>query len=171
MAGAGHSVSNRAAQGQERIGGESPWKELQIFPEVLRVGSSWVSATAASRPIADSSWQVQDRSRRPSPGPSGGRHLVLVELARPWRIGLPAPMGPRMAGNVLNSRVAPFVAVGMAREPMAGLPWQATGSLVPVLGARLDLWGPLLRAEVGWAPRTGGVSLMIDAHPDWWPLL
>jgi hypothetical protein len=101
----------------------------------------------------------------------GGRQLVLVELARPWRVGLPAPIGSRLAGNMLNSRVAPFVAVGVARGPMTGLPWRATASLVPVLGVRMDLWGPLLRTEVGWAPRTGGVSLMIDAHPDWWPLL
>jgi hypothetical protein len=101
----------------------------------------------------------------------GGRQVLLAELARPWRIGVPAPVGSRMTGNTLNSRVAPFVAVGVARQPLEGTPWPATGRLVPVLGARLDLWGPLLRLEVGWAPRTGGVSFMFDAHPDWWPLL
>lgn len=101
----------------------------------------------------------------------GGRQLAVLELSHPLGVALPAPIGPRLAGNALNSRVIPFVALGMAREPFEGLPWQATGDLVPVLGARLDLWGPLLRVELGWAPRTGGISLMLDAHPDWWPLL
>ena len=101
----------------------------------------------------------------------GGRQLLTLELARPFEVKLAAPVGPALAGNALKSQVTPFAGFGVARQPLEGMPWPATGDIVPVVGARLDLWGPLLRLEVGWAPRTGGLSLMLDAHPDWWPLL
>jgi len=43
--------------------------------------------------------------------------------------------------------------------------------LVPFVGLRLELWGPALRLEGAWNPRRGHLSLGLDAHPDWWPLL
>jgi hypothetical protein len=101
----------------------------------------------------------------------GGRQLLHGELARPFEVALPSPLGRRLGGHALASRLAPFVAAGVAWDSLAGVPWPATGAVVPVLGMRLDLWGPLLRVEAGWAPRTGGFSVAIDAHPDWWPLL
>lgn len=105
------------------------------------------------------------------PAAIGGRRLLLAELARPIPVGLPSPVGRRLAANALVSRLVPFVAAGMAWGGQAGVPWQASGMVVPVVGVRLDLWGPLVRLEAGWAPRTGGFSVFLDAHPDWWPLL
>ena len=105
------------------------------------------------------------------PRAAGGRRVGVIELSRPIGVSLPAPFGPRLASNPLNSHVVPFVALGVASAPASGQPWIGTGALIPVLGARLDLWGPLVRLELGWAPRSGGFSVMLDAHPDWWPLL
>jgi hypothetical protein len=101
----------------------------------------------------------------------GGRKLLHGEIAHPFEVVLPSPLGRRLGGQALRSRLAPFVAAGVAWDSLAGVPWPATGRLVPVVGVRLDLWGPLLRVEAGWAPRSRGFSLAVDAHPDWWPLL
>lgn len=101
----------------------------------------------------------------------GGRRLIRGEVALPIAVGIPAPAGGRIASSVLASRLTPFVALAVAGGEVPGMPWRATGDPETVLGLRVDLWGPLLRLEVGWAPRRGTVGVSFDAHPDWWPLL
>lgn len=101
----------------------------------------------------------------------GGRRLARAELALPIAVGVPAPAGGRIASSVLASRVTPFVALAMAGGELPEMPWRATGDPETVLGVRVDLWGPLLRLEAGWALRRGTVGVSFDAHPDWWPLL
>jgi hypothetical protein len=105
------------------------------------------------------------------PGSIGGRRLILVELSRPWSIGLPSPIDARLGGERLNSRVSPFVTVAAAGGRIEGLPGAEEGTVHATLGGRLDLWGPILRVELGWEPRTGVVTVGVDAHPDWWPVL
>lgn len=101
----------------------------------------------------------------------GGRRLALVEVALPLAMRPPAPVLGRVAAGMLASRITPFLAAAVAGGAVAGVPWQATGTIEPVVGVRLDLWGPLLRLEAGWAVRQGGVGLTLDAHPDWWSIL
>ncbi len=101
----------------------------------------------------------------------GGRRLARVEVALPLAVAIPAPLGPRLARTVLASRITPYLAAAVAGGAIGGVPWRATGVVEPVFGVRLDLWGPLLRLDAGWAPRRGRVGLSVDAHPDWWPLL
>ncbi|MES1259100.1 MAG: hypothetical protein ABUL71_00800, partial [Gemmatimonadota bacterium] len=71
----------------------------------------------------------------------------------------------------LQSVVAPYVAAGVAGGDIPTLPWRATGSIEPVVGARLDLWGPLFRIDAGMSLRTGRVGLSFDMHPDWWGIM
>ena len=97
----------------------------------------------------------------------GGRRSVRAEIAwaRPAAIPMPG-LSRRMAG--LPSTFSLLVAAGAAGGPMAGLPWQASGTIEPVAGVRFDLWGPLVRIESGISLRTGQRSTTIDLHPDWW---
>lgn len=102
----------------------------------------------------------------------GGRRMLLGRVERPVAVRLPAPGMPTGLRSVsLVREVAPFVAVGWARGAVAGAPWRPATDPVAVLGFRLDLGGPLARVELGWEPRTGGVQLLLDAHPSWWPIL
>lgn len=101
----------------------------------------------------------------------GGRRIARVEVALPLPVGVPAPGLGRRTTGVLASRVSPFLAAAVAGGGLRGMPWQATGEVEPVLGARLDLWGPLLRVEAGWAIRRGTFGVTLDAHPGWWPML
>lgn len=101
----------------------------------------------------------------------GGRRMLRVEVGRPLPLGLPVPLGPRLARTVLSSRLTPYLALAAAGGDVVGVPWQGGGTVESVVGARLDLWGPLLRLDVGWALRQGRLGIAVDAHPDWWPLL
>jgi hypothetical protein len=98
-----------------------------------------------------------------------GRRFLRAEVSRSFGLTLPAPRLGR-AGFHPRSAVAPFaglaVAGGPARPDLA-----AIDGLVPFVGLRLELWGPALRLEGAWNPRRGHLSLGLDAHPDWWPLL
>ena len=84
---------------------------------------------------------------------------------------LPTPPFPYSRWVRLPSVVAPYVAAGIVGGDMANVPWRATGRIDPVVGLRLDLWGPLFRIETGVSLRTGRVGLAVDVHPDWWALM
>ncbi len=101
----------------------------------------------------------------------GGRRLLRAEVAVPIRLGIPAPGLGRWGSDLLASQLTPYLAGAVAGGELPGLPWRPSDGVEPVAGVRLDLWGPLLRLEVGWALRRGTVGLTLDAHPDWWPLL
>lgn len=101
----------------------------------------------------------------------GGRRLIRAELALPIRLVVPSPGPGRIAGDLLPSRVAPYLAAAVAGGDIGSAPWRATGRVEPLLGLRFDLWGPLVRIDVGWALRRGTIGITLDAHPDWWPLL
>jgi len=101
----------------------------------------------------------------------GGRRFVRGELS--WAIPVPVPTPPVPGSRyaTLPSTLAPFVAFGAAGGEEPGLRWRAGGPVQTVVGARLDLWGPLLRVEGGIALRTGNAEITVDVHPDWWPLM
>ncbi len=101
----------------------------------------------------------------------GGRRLVRVEVARPVPVAIPLPAGPGLARTALVSRVVPYLAAAVAGGTIGELPWRGSGEVETVLGLRLDLWGPLLRLDLGWAPSRHRMGFSVDAHPDWWPLL
>jgi hypothetical protein len=101
-----------------------------------------------------------------------GRRVLRLELARPFDIGIGVPHLPGIPPvGAIPSRVAPFVAVAAVGGALPLAPGDPTGRLEATLGLRLDLWGPVLRVEVGWDPRRGHVGVTLDAHPDWWPML
>jgi hypothetical protein len=93
----------------------------------------------------------------------------------PMVVAVPLPGVSHATGSdpgLLASRLAPYLAAGVAGGDLGPtVPWRGDGRITPVLGLRLDLWGPLLRLDLGWAPRRGGIGLTLDAHPAWWPLL
>lgn len=98
----------------------------------------------------------------------GGRRFARLEAA--WAMPAAIPM-PRLSSRLqvrLPSTLSLVAAAGVAGGPMPGLPWQASGRVEPMLGLRLDLWGPLLRLEGGLALRTGHAGFTLDLHPSWW---
>jgi hypothetical protein len=101
----------------------------------------------------------------------GGRRMARIEVGWTVPATLPMPPLPNTRGLRLASAVTPFVAAGVAGGDDARWPWRAAGRVEPVVGVRLDLWGPLVRIETGMSLRTGRFGVSIDAHPDWWPIL
>lgn len=99
----------------------------------------------------------------------GGRRSVFGEIALPMGLRVPTPSVGRLGLVPLATRVAPFLAVGWVGGDRASLPWRSGWE--PVIGLRVDLWGPILRLEAGWSPRRGSIGFTFDAHPDWWPTL
>jgi hypothetical protein len=101
-----------------------------------------------------------------------GSRLLRVEVGRPVAVAVPIPALPGVPSQGgLESRLVPFVAVGRVAGAIERAPEPPSGSWRVSLGAHLDLWGPLLRLTVGWAPGPGRIGITFDAHPDWWPLL
>lgn len=100
----------------------------------------------------------------------GGRRAAWADLG--WLVPVTIPTPPLPGGHRIGlpSRVGPFLAAGVAGGQVAA-PWQASGRLEPVAGLRLELWGPLLRFELGTSLRSGHFGATFDVHPDWWPLL
>ncbi len=101
----------------------------------------------------------------------GGRRSGTVELGWTRPVAVPTPPVPGLRAIQLPSRGGLFVAAGVVGGDVRGAPWRATGRVEPVVGLRVDLWGPLVRVEGGVSLRTGAIAVMIDAHPDWWPML
>ena len=101
----------------------------------------------------------------------GGRRMALATLAWALPVKLPTPPFPYARHVTLPSLLAPFVAVGVAGGDLLTVPWRGTGTIEPVTGLRLDLWGPLLRIEAGISLRTGRSEVTFDVHPDWWGLM
>ncbi|MGH7582098.1 MAG: hypothetical protein ACREL5_02595 [Gemmatimonadales bacterium] len=101
----------------------------------------------------------------------GGRRIALAQVA--WELPVPIPTPPVPASRYapLPSTLSPFIAGGIAGGSVAGTPWLGTRRIEPVAGLRLDLWGPMLRIETGISLRTGHADLIVDVHPDWWPLM
>ncbi len=106
----------------------------------------------------------------------GGRRSLRAEVGYglPVAIPLPIPRGLPYGGMArrvtLPSRLVPFLAAGVAGGDLPSVPWRGRGSIEPVAGLRLDLWGDLLRVEGGVALRHGRAAFLIDIHPDWWPI-
>jgi hypothetical protein len=67
--------------------------------------------------------------------------------------------------------LAPYVAAGWADRPLSGQPWEASGGVQPILGVASELLFQVIRIEAGWAPRTGGIGVVADLSPAWWPIL
>lgn len=101
----------------------------------------------------------------------GGRRMAFGRLDVAVPVPAPAvPLGP-FASTGRQALVGPFVAVGWAEEPGAGLPWAASDGVEAVLGIRLEWFHRLLRAELGWWPAGGDVGLTLDVRRDLWPIL
>lgn len=104
----------------------------------------------------------------------GGSRLVRLELERPFDVALGLPLGGRFTAASLGSRIGPFLALAAAggvADSLMVWPPPREPQAVWVVGMRMDLWGPLLRLELGWAPAAGTLGVAFDAHPDWWGLL
>jgi hypothetical protein len=101
----------------------------------------------------------------------GGRAVGHARLS--WSVPLPAPAIPlgRYASTGRQLELAPYVAAGWAGRPIAGLPWEATDGIRPVLGVTVQALHRLLLIELGWGLRDGGVGLTVDIRRDLWPLL
>lgn len=93
-----------------------------------------------------------------------------------WLAVVPVPAlrvrGPVTTGDRL--RLGPFVAAGATWRDVPALPGVSTSGVRPVAGLVAEpLWG-LLRVEVGVplrGPGAGRPGVVVDVHPDWWPLL
>lgn len=137
------------------------------------IGSAWqvnLGWGSADLP-ADRGFAIGGAGSLPGTVPRSvnGTRVARVEVSRPFAVAVPSRM---LLGPVpLESWLTPFVAVGWGGGVLREGPWPGSSGIQPVLGLRLDLWGPLLRAELGWAPRGRGFGLAGDAHPDWWPIL
>lgn len=101
----------------------------------------------------------------------GGRRMALLDVAWALPIPFPAPRFPYSRYIKLPSTIAPYIAAGIAGGDIANLPWRGTGTVEPVAGFRLDLWGPLIRLETGISLRSGRAALTLDVHPGWWGLM
>jgi hypothetical protein len=101
----------------------------------------------------------------------GGRQAALARLS--WGVPLPAPAIPlgRYASTGRQLVVAPFVGVGWAAQPVAGLPWADSNGGRPVLGVTVEAFHRLLLLEVGWAVRQEVVGFTVDVRRDLWPIL
>jgi hypothetical protein len=101
----------------------------------------------------------------------GGRRAALARLS--WGVPLPAPAIPlgRYASTGRQLVVAPFVSVGWAAKPAAGLPWADSDGGRPVLGVTVEAFHRLLLLEVGWAVRQETVGFTVDLRRDLWPIL
>jgi hypothetical protein len=96
-----------------------------------------------------------------------GTRLLRAEVELPIAVDLPLPLW----NTPLASSIRPFVAAAIAGGRVPGSPWGSSTGVRPSIGIRFDLWGPLVRVELGWAPRDRGWGVSGDAHPYWWPLL
>jgi hypothetical protein len=101
----------------------------------------------------------------------GGRRLVHGRVE--WQVPWPVPE-VRMGSYASTGRtaiLAPFFAIGWAGGVVEDSLWQSDAGLRPVLGVASELLFRVLRLELGWAIRSRGVGLVIDASPPWWPVL
>jgi hypothetical protein len=101
----------------------------------------------------------------------GGRDVALGQVE--WRFEAPVPAIPlgSFASTGRRMTVAPFVALGVAGRPLAGLPWGASDGVRPVAGVALEWFMRLIRVEAGIGLRTGDFGLTVDINRDWWGLL
>lgn len=80
--------------------------------------------------------------------------------------------GPVTTGERL--RIGPFVAAGAVWRDVPALPGVPSDGIRPVAGLVAEPFWGLLRVEVGVplrGPGAGRPGLVVDVHPDWWPLL
>lgn len=104
----------------------------------------------------------------------GGSRFAWARAA--WLLPVPVPelrlKGPLTTGP--TAAVGPFVAAGWTGgDP--GLPGAVvSGGIRPVAGVAIEPFWGLVRLELGTPLRGDGAgrfSLVLDVHPDWWPLL
>jgi hypothetical protein len=101
----------------------------------------------------------------------GGRQAALGRLS--WGVPLPAPAIPlgRYASTGRQLVLAPFLGMGWAAEPVAGLPGGDSEGLRPVFGVTVEAFHRLLLLEFGWAVRQEAVGFTVDLRRDLWPIL
>jgi hypothetical protein len=101
----------------------------------------------------------------------GGRFVALSQLE--WRFDVPAPALPlgSFVSTGHKATLAPFIALGYAERPLAGLPWPDTDGIRPVAGVALEWFMRLIRLEVGVGLRDGDIGITLDVNRDWWGLL
>jgi len=101
----------------------------------------------------------------------GGRIAGLVHLE--WRLDIPVPavsLGS-FASTGTRATLAPFLSLGYAGRPVAGLPWGRTDGVRPVAGLAVEWFMRLIRLELGIGLRSGDVGVTVDVNRDWWGLL
>jgi len=101
----------------------------------------------------------------------GGRMMALGRAEYLARIAIPEVSLGTFAGTGSELRVGPFVAAGVAGGAIAGAPWSPSGGARTVAGIALEGVFRLLRVEVGWRLRGGGVGGSVDLTRAWWGVL
>ena len=101
----------------------------------------------------------------------GGRSALSGTIE--WRIPVPfpaIPLGP-LATTGRQLVVAPFVGAGWSGGSIAGMPWQPSGGVRPVVGLGVEWFHRLIRIDLGVRLRDPTVSLVIDVRRDLWDIL
>jgi len=99
----------------------------------------------------------------------GGTHMAWSRVS--WQI--PISVAPFGDDALLRDPwvLGPFLSAGWTTGN-PGVPGRdSRGGIRPVVGMAADLLFQTLRIEVGFAPRSGTLGVVLDAHPAWWPIL
>jgi hypothetical protein len=101
----------------------------------------------------------------------GGRYAVSGSVE--WQLPVPfpaAPLGP-FANTGREIVLAPYVSLGWAGGTIAGMPWQPSVGVRPVLGLAVEWFHRFFRLDIGWSPRAGNVGVVLDVRRDLWGIL
>jgi hypothetical protein len=101
----------------------------------------------------------------------GGRYAAFGSVE--WQLPVPfpaAPLGP-FANTGREIVLAPYVSLGWAGGAIAGMPWQPSDGVRPVLGLAVEWFHRFFRLDVGWSPRAGNLGVVLDVRRDLWDIL
>jgi hypothetical protein len=101
----------------------------------------------------------------------GGRYAAFGSVE--WQLPIPfpaAPLGP-FANTGRELVLAPYVSLGWAGGALAGMPWQPSDGVRPVLGLAVEWFHRFFRLDIGWSPRANNVGVVLDVRRDLWDIL
>ena len=101
----------------------------------------------------------------------GGRYAVHGSVE--WQLPVPfpaAPLGP-FANTGREIVLVPYVSLGWAGGAVAGMPWQPSDGVRPVVGLAVEWFHRFFRLDIGWSPRANNVGVVLDVRRDLWGIL